>query len=89
MQQIGASLGLATLVPLTLRHADGRVADGILPQSAQTDGHALALRAAGVLAAAAVLVLPLMDKVAFFRPRDAVAEAAHQAAAAAAPANSS
>ncbi|MER5199899.1 MFS transporter [Streptomyces sp. NPDC002755] len=85
MQQVGASLGLATLVPLALRYVNDHVADGTLPQIAQTDGYALALRAAaGVLVVAAVLVLLLMDKV-DSKPRDAVAEATNEAAAEATP----
>ncbi|WBB61014.1 DHA2 family efflux MFS transporter permease subunit [Streptomyces sp. WMMC500] len=81
MQQVGGSLGLATLVPLALRYVNDHVADGDLPQIAQTEGYALALRAAaGVLVVATLLVLLLMDKV-DSRPRDAVAEATEGAAA--------
>ncbi|QKW10548.1 MFS transporter [Streptomyces sp. NA04227] len=74
MQQVGASLGLATLVPLALRYVNDHVEDGTLPQIAQTDGYALALRvAAGILVVAAALAL-LMEKV-DAKPRDAAAEA--------------
>jgi fucose permease len=82
MQQVGGSLGLATMVPLALRYVEDHIADGDLPQIAQTEGYALALRtAAGVLVVATVLVLLLMDKV-DSKPRDAVAEATSGAAAA-------
>lgn len=82
MQQVGGALGLATLVPLALRYVNDHVADGTLPQIAQTEGYALALRAAaGLLIVATVLVLLLMDKV-DSKPRDAVAEATSEAAAA-------
>ncbi|MDI2124687.1 MFS transporter [Yinghuangia seranimata] len=75
MQQVGASLGLATLVPFALRYVRHHVEDGTLPQTAQTDGYALALHiAAAVLVVAAVLVLPLLQKV-DAKPRDALAEA--------------
>ncbi|MFD0319287.1 DHA2 family efflux MFS transporter permease subunit [Streptomyces flavalbus] len=82
MQQVGGSLGLATLVPLALRYVNDHVADGDLPQIAQTEGYALALRVgAGFLVVATVLVLLLMDKV-DSKPRDAVAEATSGAAVA-------
>lgn len=74
MQQIGASLGLAVLVPVALRYVNDQVARGTLPQIAKADGYALALRfAAGVLLAAALLVVVLMGKV-DARPRNAAAE---------------
>ena len=75
MQQVGASLGLATLVPLALRYVRHHVAQGTLPVLAETRGYALALRvAAGVLVVAAVLALLLLEKV-DASPRDAAAEA--------------
>jgi EmrB/QacA subfamily drug resistance transporter len=71
MQQFGAALGLATLVPLALRYVDDHVAQGVLPAVAQADGYGLALRvAAGVLVVAAVLALALLEKV-DSTPRDA------------------
>lgn len=82
MQQVGAALGLATLVPLALRYVNDHVQDGTLPAVAQTDGYALALRVAtGVLVVAGLLVLLLLEKVSTEK-RDAVAEAADAAAAA-------
>jgi MFS family permease len=75
MQQIGASLGLAVLVPIALRYVNHHVMDGVLPQIAKAQGYALALRAAaGVLAVAAILVLILLGKV-DAKPRNAAAEA--------------
>lgn len=75
MQQVGASLGLATLVPLALRYVRHHVAGGTPPAVAETHGYALALRvAAGVLAVAAVLALVLLERVEA-TPRDAAAEA--------------
>ncbi|SEO62111.1 drug resistance transporter, EmrB/QacA subfamily [Actinacidiphila rubida] len=75
MQQVGASLGLATLVPLALRYVKHHVAGGTVPALAETHGYALALRAAaGVLVVAAILALLLLEKVEA-KPRDAVAEA--------------
>jgi EmrB/QacA subfamily drug resistance transporter len=74
MQQIGAALGLATLVTLALRYAGDRIRLGVLPAVAQTDGYALAFRAgAAVLAVAGLLVLVLLERVAA-KPRTALAE---------------
>ncbi|MEV6962730.1 MFS transporter [Streptomyces sp. NPDC051207] len=84
MQQIGAALGLATLVPIALRYVNDHAADGNLPAVA-SDGYALALRvAAGVLAAAGLIALFLLGKVSA-KPRDAHAEAAEVLADAPAP----
>ena len=81
MQQVGAALGLATLVPLALRYVDDKVGEGILPAIAQSDGYGLSLRvAAGVLVVAALLVLLLLEKVET-KPRNALAESAEEAAA--------
>ena len=75
MQQIGAALGLATLVTLALRYAGSRISHGVLPAVAQTQGYALAFRVgAAVLAVAGVLVLVLLEHVTA-RPRIAAAEA--------------
>ena len=82
MQQVGAALGLATLVSLALRYVNDRVSAGALPAVAQTDGYALALRAAaGLLIVAALLVLLLLEEVSTEK-RNALAEAADEAAAA-------
>jgi len=82
MQQVGAALGLATLVSLALRYVNDRVNDGALPAAAQTDGYSLALRAAaGLLVVAGVLVLLLLEKVSTEK-RNALAEAADEEAAA-------
>ncbi|WP_234320226.1 MFS transporter [Streptomyces sp. SBT349] len=79
MQQVGAALGLATLVPFAFRYVDDHVADGTLPQVAQTDGYALAFRiGAGILIVGAVLVLALLEKVSG-EMRDPIAEAAEAA----------
>jgi EmrB/QacA subfamily drug resistance transporter len=75
MQQIGAALGLAILVPIALRYVTDHASEGNLPAVA-SDGYALALyAAAGVLAAAGVIALFLLGKVSAEK-RDAVAEAA-------------
>ncbi|MEU3295836.1 DHA2 family efflux MFS transporter permease subunit [Streptomyces longwoodensis] len=75
MQQIGAALGLATLVPIALRYVNDHAGEGNLPAVA-SDAYALSLRvAAGVLAAAGVIALLLLGKVSA-KPRDAHAEAA-------------
>jgi EmrB/QacA subfamily drug resistance transporter len=64
MQQIGAALGLATLVTVALRYAEHRVHAGTLPAVAQTEGYALAFRVgAVVLAVAGVLVLLVLERV--------------------------
>ncbi|MGW5353054.1 MFS transporter [Streptomyces sp. NPDC004031] len=76
MQQVGASLGLAALVPPALRYVRHHVAGGMAPAVAATHGYALALRvAAGVLAVAAVLALTLPARLAS-APRDAARETA-------------
>jgi MFS family permease len=83
MQQIGAALGLATLVTLALRYAGSRISHGVLPAVAQTQGYALAFRVgAAVLAAAGVLALVLLERVAA-KPRNAAAEASADQAPAA------
>jgi EmrB/QacA subfamily drug resistance transporter len=82
MQQIGAALGLATLVTLAVRHADGQVRHGTPPAIALTHGYALAFRVgAAMLAVGGVLVLALLEHVTA-KPRTALAEvpAADQAA---------
>jgi EmrB/QacA subfamily drug resistance transporter len=74
-QQIGAAVGLATLVTLALRYAGDRIHIGVAAGVAQADGYALAFRVgAAVLAVAAVLVLILLERVAA-TPRMALAEA--------------
>jgi EmrB/QacA subfamily drug resistance transporter len=74
MQQTGAALGLATLVPLALRYASHHIHTGTAPAIAQTNGYALAFRVgAGVLVIAALLVLLLMEHV-IAKPRTALAE---------------
>ena len=74
MQQIGAALGLSTLVTLALRYAGTRISQGAPAAVAQTDGYALAFRVgAALLAAAAIGVLVLLERVAA-KPRSALAE---------------
>jgi EmrB/QacA subfamily drug resistance transporter len=74
MQQIGAALGLATLVTLALRYAGSQISHGVFPAVAQTHGYALSFRVgAAVLAVAGVLVLVLLEHVTG-KPRMAVAE---------------
>ncbi|MEU5074259.1 DHA2 family efflux MFS transporter permease subunit [Streptomyces asoensis] len=84
MQQIGAALGLATLVPIALRYVNDHAGDGN-PAAVASDGFALALHvAAGVLAAAGLIALFLLGKVSAEK-RDAHAEAAEVLAEAPAP----
>jgi MFS family permease len=74
MQQVGAALGLATLVTLALRYAGHRIGAGVLPLVAQTGGYALAFRVGAlILVAAGVLVVVLLERV-DAKPRTALAE---------------
>lgn len=85
MQQTGAALGLATLVPLAFRYVDDHVADGTPLPVAQTDGSALAFRiGAGALVVSAVAVAVLLEKVSA-QMRDPLAEAAEAATEEGAP----
>ena len=64
IQQIGAAVGLAALVPIALRYITHHAAHGTAPAVALTHGYALTLRvAAGVLAVAGLLVVLLLGKV--------------------------
>lgn len=64
MQQIGAALGLATLVTLALRYTQHRVHAGMPPAAAQTGGYALAFRVSAVICAVAgVLVMAVLERV--------------------------
>jgi EmrB/QacA subfamily drug resistance transporter len=79
--QLGGSIGLAVLVTVALRHAASRVAEGIVPAVASTDGYALAIRiGSGVMLAGAVLVLTLFRDVQFIPPEELALEAAESAA---------
>ena len=74
MQQVGAALGLAALVPVALRYVSHHTAHGTAPAIALTHGYALALRAAaGVLVVAGLLVVLLLERV-DAAPRDAAGE---------------
>ncbi|MFD4634799.1 MFS transporter [Streptomyces sp. NPDC058284] len=75
MQQIGGALGLATLVPIAIRYTSDHIGDGVLPTVAQSDGASRAFQVGAILvAAAAVLVIALMQKV-DATPRNVLAEA--------------
>ncbi|MFF1381859.1 MFS transporter [Streptomyces sp. NPDC058308] len=75
MQQIGGALGLATLVPIAIRYTTDHIGEGVLPTVAQSDGASRAFRVGAILvAAAAVLVIALMQKV-DAAPRNVLAEA--------------
>jgi len=64
MQQIGAALGLATLVTIALRYTEHRVHAGVLPPVAQTEGYAVAFRVgAVVLAVAGVVALVVLERL--------------------------
>lgn len=85
MQQIGAALGLAILVPLALRTAFHQIGTGTSPALAQTHGYSLAFRVgAVVLVVAAVLVVVFMEKVQS-KARIALAEMPGEQAAAGSP----
>jgi EmrB/QacA subfamily drug resistance transporter len=74
MQQIGAALGLATLVTLALRYADDHIASGTPAAEALTDGYAVSFQVgAAVVAGAGLLVLLLLEHVTA-KPRTALAE---------------
>jgi EmrB/QacA subfamily drug resistance transporter len=75
MQQVGAALGLATLVTLAVRRA-GEAAAGLSAEAAATEGYALAFRVGGaLLLLGSAMVLAFFEKV---DPvvRDPAAEAA-------------
>ncbi|MFE1101895.1 MFS transporter [Nocardiopsis alba] len=65
MQQVGSALGVAILVTLALRHADGLVLSGSSPVSAMADGYSLAFLVGGVL-----MVLGGLIVMAFFERVD-------------------
>lgn len=74
MQQVGGALGLATIVTIALRHAEDRIAEGVLPAEAITDGYTLGWRVAvGLLVFGAVLVLLLLEHV-LAEPRNPLVE---------------
>jgi EmrB/QacA subfamily drug resistance transporter len=64
MQQIAGAIGLAVLVTLAYRHAQGLLHDGVEPAVAIVKGYVLSYRvAAALLAAGAVAVLLLLEHV--------------------------
>jgi len=74
MQQVGGALGLAVLVTLALRHAEGQIRAGVHPAIASTHGYALAFRVGSVLLViGGVLVLFLLEHV-VATPRNAELE---------------
>jgi EmrB/QacA subfamily drug resistance transporter len=81
MQQIGAALGLATLVTLALRYTQHRVHAGVLPAVAQTGGYALAFRVSAVAyAIAGVLVLVVLESVSAAGAQPRTGPASHEKA---------
>jgi hypothetical protein len=83
MQQVGGAIGLSCLVTLALRHAEGRIADGIAPGVAFTDGYALSWQVGSVLLlVGGGLVLFLLERV-LATPRSPEAEILAQPAVAA------
>jgi hypothetical protein len=79
--QIGGSLGLSVLVTIALRHTSSRLADGVAPLAAATDGYAWALRlGAAAMVVGALVVVTLFEHVAFIPPDKAALEAAEAAA---------
>jgi EmrB/QacA subfamily drug resistance transporter len=84
--QLGGSIGLAVLVTAALRHATSKVAEGVAPAVASTEGYALAVRiGAGVMLAGAILVATLFQRVKFVPPEELALEAAESAAGALSP----
>ena len=74
MQQAGGALGLACLVTLAIRHAAGQMHHGVPLAVAITRGDVVAFRiGAALLAAGAVLVLVLLERVTA-QPRNPAAE---------------
>jgi EmrB/QacA subfamily drug resistance transporter len=64
MQQIGAALGLATLVTVALRYTGDQVAAGVSPPVALTDGFTLAFRiGAALMLLGGVLIMVLFERV--------------------------
>jgi hypothetical protein len=64
VQQVGGALGLACLVRLALRHADGEFRQSVLHDLAAIHGYALSSRiGAALLAVGGVLVLVLLEHV--------------------------
>jgi hypothetical protein len=74
MQQIGAALGLATLVTIALRYADGKIRQGMLPAVALTHGYVLAFRVGAAVLAVAGLLVPVALEHVSAKPRTALAE---------------
>jgi EmrB/QacA subfamily drug resistance transporter len=76
-QQLGGSLGLALIVSFALRHVASEAAHGVGAAVASTDGYIFALRIGAItMAAGAVLVAAIFEKVAFIPPDKAALEAA-------------
>ncbi|PNG23854.1 MFS transporter [Streptomyces cahuitamycinicus] len=64
MQQIGGALGVAVLVTLALRHADGEIRLGTAPEVAMTEGYTLAFRiGAALMVIGGLLVMALIERV--------------------------
>jgi EmrB/QacA subfamily drug resistance transporter len=81
--QLGGSLGLAVLVTVSLRHTASKIAEGVAPSVAATDGYALAIKiGAFVLLAGAAVVALGLEKVKFVPPEELALEAAEAAAGA-------
>jgi len=79
MQQIGGALGLATLATLAIRHAEDKVAEGVLPPVASVEGTELAfLVGTGMCVIGGILVLVLLEHV-IAQPRNPLAEEAEAA----------
>jgi hypothetical protein len=71
------------LVTVALRHASSKVAEGVAPTVASTEGYALAVRiGAGVMLVGAILVAALFQRVKFVPPEELALEAAESAAGA-------
>jgi EmrB/QacA subfamily drug resistance transporter len=82
-QQLGGSLGLAILVSIALSHIARKLADGVAPALAATDGYSLAIKlGAAVMACGAVVVAIAFEKVDFIPPDKLAVEAAEAEAGA-------
>lgn len=78
MQQVGAALGLAVLVPLALRYATGEMSAGVPAPIATTAGYAVALRVGAVLMVLGGLLIAVLFERVSTQPRNPTTEIAEQ-----------
>jgi hypothetical protein len=67
--QVGGSLGLAVLVTVALRHTASRLAHGLTPLLASSDGYSLAIKiSAAIMLLGAIIVITTFERVDFVPP---------------------